>query len=98
MVRKFKKCFITGITGAGGSYLAEHILKKEHYVLMKEYFNKVEIKHYHLFTLLAVPIRNTFLFKPAMVVLEALDAIFLKIPGIRWQAWHAICILSEPKK
>ena len=29
MVRKFKKCFITGITGAGGSYLAEHILKKD---------------------------------------------------------------------
>ena len=32
---------------------AEHILKKGHYVLMKEYFNKVEIKHYHLFTLAA---------------------------------------------
>ena len=27
-MRKFKKCFITGITGAGGSYLAEHIHKK----------------------------------------------------------------------
>lgn len=27
-MRKFKKCFITGITGAGGSYLAEHIQKK----------------------------------------------------------------------
>ena len=29
MRRRFKKCFITGITGAGGSYLAEYILKKE---------------------------------------------------------------------
>ena len=27
--RKFKKCFITGITGSGGSYLAEHIYKKD---------------------------------------------------------------------
>ena len=26
--RKFKKCLITGITGSGGSYLAEHILSK----------------------------------------------------------------------
>ena len=26
--RKFKNCLITGITGSGGSYLAEHILKK----------------------------------------------------------------------
>ena len=24
-MRKFKKCFITGITGSGGSYLAEKI-------------------------------------------------------------------------
>ena len=28
-MRKFKKCLITGITGSGGSYLAEHILKKK---------------------------------------------------------------------
>ena len=27
--RKFKKCLITGITGSGGSYLAEHILTKD---------------------------------------------------------------------
>ena len=29
MNRKFKKALITGITGSGGSYLAEHLLKKE---------------------------------------------------------------------
>lgn len=28
-MRKFKKCLITGITGSGGSYLAEHIIKKD---------------------------------------------------------------------
>ena len=27
--RKFKNCFITGITGSGGSYLAEHIYQKD---------------------------------------------------------------------
>ena len=26
--RKFKRCFITGITGSAGSFLAEYILKK----------------------------------------------------------------------
>ena len=29
MNRKFKKCFIAGITGSGGSYLAEYISKNE---------------------------------------------------------------------
>ena len=28
MNRSFKRCLITGIGGSGGSYLAEHILKK----------------------------------------------------------------------
>ena len=28
MNRKFKTCLITGITGSGGSYLTEHIIKK----------------------------------------------------------------------
>ena len=27
--REFKKCLITGITGSGGSYLAEHVLSKD---------------------------------------------------------------------
>ena len=26
--RNFKRCIITGITGSGGSYLADHIRKK----------------------------------------------------------------------
>ena len=28
-MRRFKSCLITGITGSGGSYLAEHILSKK---------------------------------------------------------------------
>jgi GDP-mannose 4,6-dehydratase len=29
MNRSFKNCLITGVTGSGGSYLAEHVLKKD---------------------------------------------------------------------
>jgi len=29
MNRNFRRCLITGVTGSGGSYLAEHILKKD---------------------------------------------------------------------
>lgn len=31
-MRKFKKCLITGVTGSGGSYLAEYILQKDKYI------------------------------------------------------------------
>ena len=32
--RKFKKCLITGITGSGGSYLAEHVLSKDSKIII----------------------------------------------------------------
>ena len=35
MSRFFKKCLITGVTGSGGSYLAEHILSKK--IIIKLY-------------------------------------------------------------
>ena len=35
--RNFKKCFITGLTGSGGSYLCEHILKRDKNALMGIY-------------------------------------------------------------
>ena len=55
--RKFNKCLITGITGSGGSYLAEHIIKKNNKVkiigtyrskgyknlLLKKYSNKIKL-------------------------------------------------------
>ena len=31
-MRKFKKCLITGISGSGGSYLCEHIIKKNKFI------------------------------------------------------------------
>ena len=45
MNRKFKKCFITGITGSGGSYLCETILKKDKKIkIFGTYRSKKKIK------------------------------------------------------
>ena len=51
MSRKFKRCLITGITGSGGSYLAEHIFKKDKKIKIygfyrsKGYLNLLKKKH-----------------------------------------------------
>ncbi|MFO1247315.1 MAG: class I SAM-dependent methyltransferase [Alphaproteobacteria bacterium] len=76
----------------------DHILRRKDFKLMENYFGKVDLRFYYLFSILAVPFRNTFFFKPLLWVLELLDSIVLKIPGIRWQAWQVVLILSEPKK
>ena len=44
--RKFKRCFITGITGSAGSFLAEYILKKDPKVkIFGTFRNKNKLKY-----------------------------------------------------
>ena len=43
--RKFKKCLITGITGSGGSYLAEHILSKDKNIKIFGIYRSYGYKH-----------------------------------------------------
>lgn len=75
-----------------------HILGKKEIDLAKKYFKHVEVYHFHLLTLLAVPFRNNVLFDPILKVLELLDRVLLKIPVIKWQAWQAVMVLSKPQK
>jgi ubiquinone/menaquinone biosynthesis C-methylase UbiE len=76
----------------------DHILHVRDLKVAKRYFEKVDVRFFHLFTILAVPFRNTFLFKPVLSLMEAIDSVFLKLPGIRTQAWQMIFILSKPKQ
>ncbi|MFZ3074299.1 MAG: class I SAM-dependent methyltransferase [Minisyncoccales bacterium] len=77
---------------------AKHILNKGSINLARKYFSKVDIKFYHLATLVAVPFRHTPVFKPILGFFEAVDAVLLRIPGIKWLAWQMIFVLSDPKK
>ncbi len=76
----------------------EHILGKKELYLAKKYFNKVEIYFFHLLSLLAVPLRKKPIFNRLLSTLEKIDSFLLKRPFIKWQAWQAVVILSEPKK
>lgn len=75
-----------------------HILHIRDLDLARKYFESVEVKFFHLFTLLAVPFRNSFLFRPLLKITESIDSVLLKIPGIRNQAWQMFFILSKPRR
>jgi ubiquinone/menaquinone biosynthesis C-methylase UbiE len=75
----------------------EHIICKPHFKLAEEYFDKVDLHFYHLFTLLGVPFRNKTMFTSLLSILEKMDSIALKLPLIQWQAWQVVFILSKPK-
>ncbi len=76
----------------------EHILRKKDFNNAREFFENIEFRFFHLFTLCAVPFRNTCIFFPLLSFFEAVDNIALRIPGVKWLAWQVIFILSNPKK
>jgi ubiquinone/menaquinone biosynthesis C-methylase UbiE len=76
----------------------DHILRRPQFETMKKYFTNVDMKFYHLFTLAAVPLRNTALFEPVLGILEKIDDVVLSIPGLKWQAWQTVFVLSGPKR
>ncbi len=75
-----------------------HIMRKKEFEQARKYFRKVELHFFHLFSLLAVPFRRTFLFSPLLFAMEGIDSMLLKMPGIRWWAWQVVVILSQPVK
>ena len=45
--RKFKKCFITGITGSAGSFLADYILDQDNKIkIFGTYRSKKKLKYF----------------------------------------------------
>lgn len=77
----------------------DHILGKSEIFSAERSFDRVEVAaFFHLFTILAVPFRNTAVFRPVLGLLSAIDALALRLPLVKWQAWMAVFVLSDPKK
>jgi SAM-dependent methyltransferase len=76
----------------------EHILRKRDFPTMARHFGRIDIRFFHLATLAAVPFRRLPGFGLLLATLEGIDAALLKVPGLRWQAWIAVFVLSEPRK
>lgn len=66
----------------------EHILSNKDLRFAARYFEVRNVKFWHLFSILAVPFRNTRFFRPLFSVLSGFDDFFLKIPYLRNMAWQ----------
>ncbi len=76
----------------------DHILGVESLDIMKEYFSKVDVKFFHLFSLFLVPFRKTKIFKIVYPYFDALDKLFLSNRLIGKYGWIMIIELANPKK
>jgi ubiquinone/menaquinone biosynthesis C-methylase UbiE len=76
---------------------AEHILRVGDIRRAERYFARVDVRFHYFFSLLAVPLRGSWLFDPVLRVLERVDRAMLAIPGVRRLAWQVTVELSGPR-
>lgn len=76
---------------------AEHILTMRDVRKGLRYFHSVKVRYFHLFTLLAIPFRNSRIFDGLLTTLGAVDRLVLKMPGIRLMAWQMYMIFAKPR-
>lgn len=80
------------------AYEVKHILGIENITDFKKYFYNVEIKFFHLTSIIALPFRKTFFFRPLLKIFNLLDSLILKNSLIGKFAWIMIVELKNPKK
>ena len=76
----------------------EHILGVESLELMKKYFDGVNVKFFHLTSLVLVPLRKTFLFPLLLPVFDLIDRLLLSTKFTGKYGWIMAVELSSPKK
>lgn len=77
---------------------AEHILTINHLTRSKAYFGQVNARFFHLFALMAVPLRKTAIFGRVLECLEAIDDVLLKWPLLGRYGWIMVFTLAQPTK
>ena len=73
----------------------DHILTMREVRKGLKHFSHVDIRYFHLFTILAIPFRDSRIFDRLLAALRAVDRLVLKIPGIRLMAWQMYFIYSK---
>ena len=77
----------------------EHPLTTTDLANAGRYFDRVDVRYFTLFTLLAFPLRKTRWFRQVLDVLTNVDqAVFRLFPYLSRHAWQIVLTLSEPKQ
>jgi SAM-dependent methyltransferase len=76
----------------------EHPLVRSDLAMARRFFGSVSVRYYHLTSPVAAPFRRLPLFPTLLAALNALDTLLLRLPGVRYQAWMSVMVLSQPRK
>lgn len=73
----------------------ERPLHIEDVELARKYFKKVDVSYHNLATLVAAPLWKTPLCKPVANLMSLVDAVLLRLPVVKRQAWMVGMLLSK---
>lgn len=76
----------------------DHILTFKELNVARRHFKNLKVNFFYLLSILAVPLRKTFIFGPMLSLFRAIDNVILSIPGLRLMAWQMVFFLKEPIK
>ena len=77
----------------------EHPLRRDDFEVMRGFFERVEVHHFHVATLAAVPFRGTRLFRPLLSLLHRIDRLAMRwVPPLRHWAWVAVIDMAGPRR
>ena len=77
----------------------EHLLTVADFRVAEKYFQRIEIRYFHLLALAAFPFRRASWFRTFVRQLDQLDQkVFCWFPFMRKHAWAAAIVLGGPKK
>lgn len=74
-----------------------HILSHKELKLANREFSVENVKYWHLFSIMATPLRRTPLFGAALALGNALDAIAMRVPPISYMGWQFTFELHKPE-
>lgn len=74
----------------------EHILSRKDVELAARFFEVDAVRYWHLFSILATPFRGTpAIFEPLLRLLNCVDDVALRVPGVRQMGWQFTFELSK---
>jgi ubiquinone/menaquinone biosynthesis C-methylase UbiE len=76
----------------------EHPLLMEDIRLISEFFEKAELRYFHMTSLALVGLQRFRAFPGMVKAADQLDQFLFRIPFMRTQAWQVILSLSRPRK
>jgi ubiquinone/menaquinone biosynthesis C-methylase UbiE len=76
----------------------DHILGVESLDKMRKYFDRVEVRYFHLTALALVPLRKTALFRFLLPIFNIIDRVLLSTQFIGKYGWIMTVELGQPKK